>query len=122
MKKARQRRAKTTNSDADCAAEALATMGPNTKRAKNWKLPHLVWREGRWLEAAAVPQPVIKIKYRLAIDDYRALGIPVVRKPWVVTTTEAMGDTGCSSMIARTQFTKDLGLCKRETCCQWTRR
>ena len=59
-----------------------------------------------------MPQPVIKIKYRLANDDYRTLGIPVVRKPWVVATTEAMDDTGCSSMIAGTQFAKDLRLCK----------
>ena len=94
--------------------ESLFSSSIESKKGKNWRLPHIVWRGNKWVEAPAKPPPIVEIKYRLALNDYVNLGIPTPNKPVLVATTSSLGDTGCSSMIAGVEFAQSLGLVKKD--------
>ena len=111
-KKSRQREKKKWGKEEESLLNISSTI--NAKRGKGWRLPHIVWRENKWVEAPAKPPPIVQIKYRLAYNDYVDLGIPPPDKPVFVATTASLGDTGCSSMIAGVEFARDLGLAKRD--------
>ena len=62
---------------------------------------------------AKVP-PHAQIKYRLAHDDYKKISILMPNKLQVVATMSSIGDINSTSMIAGTEFVKNLGLTKND--------
>ena len=118
LKKAKQReklrKPPANPTSTSCTGEtALYTSSDVKFKSKGWRLPHIVHRDNKWIIAPAKPPPLVQVKYRLAYDNYKTLGIPTPNKPQVVATTSSLGDTGCSSMIAGMDFAKSLRLSKK---------
>ena len=82
-------------------------------------IPHFIWDQGEWSIRPNRSHPMVKICYRLCKDGYQAVRRPMpkrhtqcrgIEKIPIVATTEAMADTGCSTMVAGMSFIHSLGL------------
>ena len=84
-------------------------------------MPQLIWNGTDWRTKSGHRSPIVSIRYKLCPDGYKSAGCkmpiqkvrPRQRGP-LVATSQAMADTGCSTMVAGVDFIHNFGLNEKD--------